>query len=60
MRLTTEVLIIGYVSSVILMPGGNLQFQFWYISLVPLLVEMVGLQSIFTFWIYAYMYPVMP
>lgn len=55
---TTEILIIGYMSGISLMPGANMQFQYWFICLVPLLIEMVGLPQILTFWIYANRYPI--
>ena len=40
------------------MPGGHYQFQFWFIFLVPLAIEMVGLPSVGTFWVYQRLYPV--
>lgn len=40
------------------MPGAHIQFQFWYAPFVPLLLEMVGLPSLLTFWLYACNYPV--
>jgi len=57
-RLTLEVLAIGYISGIVLMPGAHGQFTFWFTCFVPLLVEMVGLPSFMTFWIYAYFYPI--
>lgn len=39
------------------MPGAHIQFQFWFGCFVPLLIEMVGLPSILTFWIYGFFYP---
>lgn len=58
LRLTAEILIIGYLSGVYLMPGANLQFQFWFTPLIPLLIEMVGVPQLLTFWIYGVFFPV--
>ena len=56
-RHTIEVILIGYACGVLMMPGANMQFQFWFASLVPLLIDMVGLPQILTFWIYSSLYP---
>lgn len=42
-RKTTEILVIGYMSGISFMPGANLQFLFWFMSLYPLFIEMIGL-----------------
>ena len=39
------------------MPGGHWQFLYWFTNLVPLLIEMIGLPSGLTFWIYGALYP---
>ena len=57
-RFTLEVLIVGYVSGVVMEAGAPLQRQFWFMPLVPILIEMVGLPSILTCWIYGYFYPI--
>lgn len=57
-RLTTEILILGYMGGIITMPGANQQFQFWFTGLVPIVIEMVGLPSILTFWVPHYFYPI--
>ena len=46
------------MSGIVFMPGANLQFQYWFMCLVPLLIEMIGLPMILTFWIYANRYPI--
>ena len=58
MKQTLEILVLGYMCGLVLMPGSNQQFQFWFLSLVPIMIEMVGLHSILTFWVYGYYYPV--
>lgn len=40
------------------MPGANIQFQFWFTPMVPILIEMVGLPHWLTFFIYGFLYPV--
>lgn len=57
-RHACEILILGYMCGVVTMPGANYQFQFWFISLVPVMIEMIGLPSWCTFWIYAMFYPI--
>jgi hypothetical protein len=57
-RKTTEILVIGYMSGITFMPGANLQFLFWFMSLYPLFIEMVGLPQILTFWMYSKFYPI--
>jgi hypothetical protein len=41
------------------MPGANGQFQFWYISIVPLLLGMTGIPMILLFWVEHYFYPIL-
>ena len=53
-----EILLIGYFSGMAVMPGAHYQFQFWFMYLMPLLIEMVGLPYWSTFWIYRYMWPI--
>ena len=43
---------IGYFATVMLMPGGQTQFIFWFEWLLPIVIEMVGLPTIMTFWLY--------
>ena len=40
------------------MPGAHIQFQYWYVSLVPLMIEMIGIPPVLTFWIYVDRYPI--
>mmetsp|Transcript_13063 Transcript_13063/g.22047 ORF Transcript_13063/g.22047 Transcript_13063/m.22047 type:complete len:218 (+) Transcript_13063:559-1212(+) len=56
-RKTLEILVIGYFCGVVLMPGANGQFQFWFICLVPLLISMTGVPLVLTFWVTEYFYP---
>lgn len=58
-KFTFEVLLIGYFIGVNTLPGGHRHFQFWFISLVPTLVELVGLPSVSTFWLNDFHYPVL-
>lgn len=55
---TLEILLIGYICGIVLMPGANQQFQFWFICFIPLLIDMVGLPQILTFWITPLAYPI--
>lgn len=55
---TAEILLIGYICGIVLMPGANQQFQFWFICFIPLLIDMVGLPQILTFWITPLLYPI--
>ena len=58
-RLSIEILVIGYTSSVALVPGGHVQFQFWFICFIPLLYSMTGLPPITTFFLYRSLYPIL-
>jgi len=60
LRLTVEILLLGYMGGIVTMPGANQQFQFWFIPIMPVVIEMVGLPSFTTFWIYSYFWPVIP
>jgi hypothetical protein len=51
LRNTLEILVLGYMTGIVLMPGGNWQFQFWYMPLVPILFAMLPLPLVSTFWI---------
>jgi hypothetical protein len=53
-----EILLIGYICGIVLMPGANQQFQFWYISIVPLLLGMLPLPLISTIWASNYFFPI--
>ena len=57
-RNTLEILLVGYICGIALMPGANSQFQYWFISIVPLLLAMLGLPMLLTFWIPNYYYPI--
>lgn len=59
MRFTFEVLFLGYFLGVVQMPGGHRHFQFWFTSLYHLLVSLVGLPALSTFWINDYFYPIL-
>jgi len=41
-----------------LMPGANIQFQFWFTPLVPILIQMVGLPYQITFPVYFLFFPI--
>ena len=57
-KLIIELLTIGMLTGCTLCPGGHYQFHFWFIYLVPLAIEMVGLPTVTTCWIYSSIYPV--
>ena len=59
LKKTLEILLLGYMCGILLMPGGNFQFQFWFICFVPMLIDMVGLPQMMTFWITPYFYPIL-
>jgi len=50
--------VIGYVSGLALMPGANIQFQFWFTPLLPILIQMVGLPYWVTLPVYFFFFPV--
>jgi hypothetical protein len=58
MRNTFEILVIGYMCGIVLMPGGNWQFQFWYMPLVPILFAMLPVPLVATFWITNQIFPI--
>ena len=37
-KLTAEMLILGYMIGVVTMPGAHYQFQFWFKSLIPIML----------------------
>ena len=57
-KMAVELLVIGMIGGCALCPGGHIQFSFWFMSLIPLAIEMTGFPPVFTFWIYQYLYPV--
>lgn len=59
-RNTLEILLIGYICGIVLMPGAHGQFQYWYISIVPLLLGMTGIPMILVFWLDHYFFPILP
>ena len=52
-----EIMFIMYVGSCQLMPGGHVNFQLWYIQLIPMLLFMSGLPPILLFKLYQDIYP---
>jgi len=58
-RFTFEVLFLGYFLGVVQMPGGHRHFQFWFTSLYHLLLSLIGLPAISTFWVNDYFYPIL-
>ena len=48
---------VGYLLGTIFVPGGHEQFNFWYIHLIPLAIEMVGLPFYISFWVYQWCFP---
>ena len=57
-RKTLEILLIGYIAGIVLMPGANIQFQFWFQPILPILIEMIGLPTPITFLCYSFFYPI--
>ena len=57
-RLTVEVLVIQYMAGVLLMPGAHVQFQFWFLCFVPLLLQMTGIPPLLVVWIPIYFFPI--
>lgn len=49
---TIEILYIGFLSGIVFMPGANSQFQWWYVPLLPLLLDMAGLPIALTAFIF--------
>ena len=42
----------------IFVPGGHRQFLLWYMSLIPIAIEMMGLPWFLTYWLYPVLWPV--
>ena len=57
LKISLEILILGFLTGVLIMPGANIEVQCWYTFFVPLLIEMIGLPSLYTFWIYSTFFP---
>lgn len=57
LKISLEIIILGYLTGVLIMPGAKIEVQCWYIFFVPLLIEMIGLPSLFTFWMYGCLFP---
>ena len=57
-RFTIEVLLIQYMAGVFLMPGAHVQFQFWFMALLPLLLSMIGLPAVATVGVPLFFYPI--
>lgn len=53
-----EIVSICMISSVVLMPGGHQQFQFWYIFLLPITIMSIDLPAMFVFKIFNDIFPV--
>lgn len=58
MRHTCEILLIQYVSGAAVMPGATLAVQNWFMVVVPMLLGMIGLPSLGTFWMTHVLYPI--
>ena len=46
------------MSGLALMPGANIQFQFWFTPLVPILIQMVGIPYQLSFPVYFFFFPI--
>lgn len=55
--LALELVVVMYLTSTHLIPGGHRQFQIWYQQLVPLLLSMLPLPIWMTFAVYQNIYP---
>jgi hypothetical protein len=53
-----EVVSMCMISSVVLMPGGHQQFQFWYIYLLPIVIMSIDLPALAVFKIFNDIFPV--
>jgi len=52
-----ENMVLGLLIGATFVPGGHEQFMAWYVHLIPLAIEMIGLPHLATFWIYQTFYP---
>lgn len=52
-----EMLVVGLLIGVCLVPGGHRQFALWYINLVPFAIEMMGLPWFLTIWMFPNIWP---
>ena len=57
-RKCVDVMIINLLIGAVFVPGGHRQFSFWYVFVIPIAVEMIGLPSILTFWLYQAIFPI--
>ena len=39
-----------FLAGVFLMPGCHMQFQFWWLALLPIALSMLGLPTLVTVW----------
>ena len=50
-------MLISFVSGIIMLPGANVQFQIWYLEILPILIGMIGFDILIYFKIYSNIFP---
>jgi hypothetical protein len=55
-KLAVEVILVGFFSGIMLMPGGNFQMQYYYQPFIPILLLMSGFPTIMIFFLFQYYY----
>ena len=58
LRMQISCLLIGLVAGVTLIPGANMQMQFYIIYFIPMLTMMVNLPPAVMCWPYFFLFPV--
>jgi len=56
-RTAIELILVLYLSGSNFVPGGHMQFQLWYIDLIPFALLMTGIPPVFTYSIFQFVYP---
>ena len=56
-KLCTELLLVMYLSSMALLPGGHKQFWIWFIQLIPFTLMMIGFEPLIYFNLSQYFSP---
>ena len=56
-RKALNIVIVLYLSGVNFVPGGHVQFQIWYLDLIPVAFMMTGINPILWYNVYSMLYP---
>ena len=56
-KLVIELVVVMLVGSAVFVPGGHMQFQIWYMQLIPFCLLLTRAHPILTFSLYSYVIP---